>query len=107
MKHKFTPGPWIHTPFNLRYLSVHADSGDPHLTRGKICDIEQSESFLTARRTRDQIEANARLISAAPALLEALENCYEGHCRVMHTGKPCACKFWDEARAAIAKATAQ
>lgn len=47
----------------------------------------------------------ARLMAAAPELLAALTFSYNGHCRTMHGPRPCTCEFWNQARAAIAKAT--
>lgn len=75
---KFTKGPWTHTPFKLKYLSVHADSGDPHQSRGRICQIDDwQESAFGITRIREEIEANARLIAAAPELFEALQGVLE------------------------------
>jgi len=101
--HEHTPGPWIHTPFNLLYLTVHADSGDPHYTRGRICQVDavHPPSVLGAGRERAECEANARLIAAAPDLLAALE--HVKHCCAAHDAWFLG-EFANEVNAAIAKA---
>jgi len=80
MKNKHTPQPWRSNDFSSSvYGYIFGD-------KQAICRV-----FLDG----DECEANARLIAAAPELLEALQG-------VMYwdNGKP----EWDDARAAIAKA---
>lgn len=71
MTAQHTPGPWIHTPFSLRYLSVHADSGDPHDSRGRICLLDEwtHAGQGNIQRNRAEVEANAALIARSPTLL--------------------------------------
>jgi hypothetical protein len=68
MKYTHTPGPW--TAFQA-YPQRHT-IGTPN---GKICDLWGADpAFYT-----DEDEANARLIAAAPELLEALVDLIAGH----------------------------
>jgi len=86
-----TAGPW--------YLS--ADSwavGTKHSADPSVCVV------VSARRHFAEVGANARLITAAPDLLEALLIVQRNMQRGV-TGAE-ARKGWDKARAAIAKATA-
>ena len=90
MKTSFTPGPWIHElddGANIRCTDGYA-----------ICDMAYEYSSIP----RDELEANARLITAAPELLEAL-NATLAVFRANgdNFGKAAQLK----ARAAIAKAT--
>ena len=75
---KFTPGPWKCVG-TLVYFSNNAGGID--------------------LRACPDSEANARLIAAAPDLLEALEAIIASECRQPDVG--CA---WTKARAAIARA---
>ncbi|MDT3468959.1 hypothetical protein [Stenotrophomonas maltophilia] len=82
---KHTPGPWAYQEDSDAYT---------HIVRGPnnrfICQLAQVTSA--------EIEANARLIAAAPELLEALERILKGALSLP--------RFAEElARAAIAKAT--
>ena len=88
MTTKHTPGPWTLDDRGYKYI-VHKP-GDGYITRD-ICRMDSSTMAAFAQ------EANARLIAAAPDLLEALKmllgsTSYDPNA---------ACK----ARAAIAKAT--
>jgi hypothetical protein len=78
MKH--TPGPWN---YDRSGYSLYVNSGREVVT-----------ALLMDGKRLETSEANARLIAAAPDLLEALER------YVHHFGDPLKC-----ARAAIAKAT--
>lgn len=90
MSEKHTPGPWI-----LDY-----DNGSTQdilsLKHGGICTVRRA-----GRHDNATFAANARLIAAAPELLEALEHALD----VMEIhGVGIGCKTQDAARAAIAKA---
>jgi hypothetical protein len=65
---KHTPGPWLATkrPIDSRYQIEAADG-----------------SRLVTLPFSDTIESDARLIAAAPELLEALKSLFE-HCAMMH-----------------------
>lgn len=98
---QYTPGPWTyesdhtHRQFNIRMLGHLIGTRDE---AKHICTINNLPSHVLANRDPSIAEANARLIAAAPDLLEALEdlvNSFEKH-------RPKA--YWDAARTAIAKA---
>lgn len=85
-----TPGPWA-ADFGEAYAVTAPDKG-----RVAICTNLKGAHGMGGRRTGDEVEANARLIAAAPDLLEALE------VLVAELGD---CRLTEPARAAIAKAT--
>jgi hypothetical protein len=96
---KHTPGPWLRIGTTV-YALMHA---------GWKRGVEQFKNRFTVQVQRDrecseeEAEANARLIAAAPDLLEALEAMYE-----MFNGNGITPNDDDaiiSARAAIAKAT--
>lgn len=89
---KHTPGPWTDVSVDGSYWGVYSSSGDV---------VAQAQQIRPMKDDPTQIErhANARLIAAAPELLEALEAAYynEG-----------GYQAWKEqARAAIRKATGE
>lgn len=57
-----TPGPWVQFADKGRAVAVM-----PAMRPGEICSLEG------ANGSNDVVNANARLISAAPAMLEALK----------------------------------
>lgn len=65
---KHTPGPWSVLYSSNKYPSIHAGE-----TKTPIAVLYEYVSE-TDRDLLDNAEANARLIAAAPELLEALEN---------------------------------
>lgn len=78
-KLKHTPGPWvigswgIHTPhlikaFDILIEDANEDAGIAHVQR---------------RYTKEQTEANARLVAAAPEMLESLIEVY----KAIYTGE--------------------
>lgn len=86
-KAKHTPGPWDEN--NGRVFRGNS---------GSICILTDQHSFVEYR-------ANARLIAAAPELLEALQSIIEIGKR--NTENPKYDGYYDAARAAIAKATGE
>jgi len=91
-----TPGSW----------TVEHSEDDETLVSNEV------EHIATIWRTAPAYEANARLIAAAPELLEALKNMLTA-LRVLRDGRvsawdalvtPDLCTQWDRAKAAIAKA---
>jgi hypothetical protein len=96
-----TPGPWCvrDIPSKERYVGPSSDGGAP------------SVAIIPARASRSDAEqaANARLIAAAPELLEVLSIALE----LLHNVAPCTGQedilsgCVDAARAAIAKATGE
>lgn len=100
---KFTPGPWWAAigkdqpvPYYRGLISVL--SSDPHIS---ICTGETGDQ---SGRTcgRDEWEANASLIAAAPDLYEALELLLNDVEHYPAWQRPCHAV--DSARAALAKA---
>lgn len=84
-----TPGPWAHINpdgFTVRHPQVYSDTGP-------VCNA----TWLGDGRI-DELRANARLIAAAPELLDALMELADWYRE--HTGLPPTA-----ANAAIAKAT--
>lgn len=88
---KHTPGPWCKD----KWGSLMTEGGQDVLLRG-ITTISAGSDERIA-----EAEANTRLISAAPELLEALQVCIQ-----QITALCSADDVPDQARAAIAKATA-
>ncbi len=88
---KHTPGPWCQD----KWGSLMTEGGQDVLLRG-ITTISAGSDERIA-----EAEANTRLISAAPDLLEALQACIQ-----QITALCSADDVPDQARAAIAKATA-
>ncbi len=90
-----TPGPWAHDK------SEGSDWGWIRDERGlmvAVCGIPEGEDLLRHRRNKtDPTECNARLISAAPELLEALK-------AIVAFDTPLPCGLLQQARSAIAKA---
>lgn len=67
---KFTPGPWIIDPDSLTDISPADD------LRLGVASISHADEAGGRWIFGEQSRANASLISAAPDLLEALENLY-------------------------------
>ncbi len=92
---KPTPGPW----------KPHVVSGDvrQYSTPGDLQNLNTNGSWATGplARNRMQAAADARLIAAAPELLDAIRGLLTCSLPVDVSGQRCV----DDARAAIAKAT--
>src|SRR5215472_15289819 len=97
MSAKHTPGPWF-------------DSGEYDRTLGYtdttiINEERELIAIVRVESTREQLQANARLIAAAPELLAALK-AIQHNAQVMNQAEPN--RVWsavdDIARSAIAKA---
>ena len=103
---RHTLGPWTignvsHKKQRVDIDSLHADPTVGHHTwRGlaRAYGIEDIPAIGTAAML-----ANARLIAAAPELLEALTDCVEH----MHWTQPQGEAAWKKAKAAIVKATGE
>jgi len=85
-------GPWEHYgPSGYQHsMGGYVESGD-----GKVCDVSGFDVG------SDKAKANAKLIAAAPELLEALQDALHAHDKHGEHSE------WDFARAAIAKALGQ
>jgi hypothetical protein len=94
MSAQHTPGPW----------KVKAGTNAVLAGRKQICSHVNAASALPVNMLEDQeiAQANARLIAAAPEMLEVLKTL----CDMADDGDvACWVAEWDKARAAIAKAT--
>ncbi|NRP03264.1 hypothetical protein [Stenotrophomonas maltophilia] len=69
MSSKHTPGPWVVTPHPMTNVDVSAV--------GVIMDDKEMQYGLSHTICYQNAEANARLIAAAPELLEALKQCIQ------------------------------
>lgn len=100
---KHTPGPWLYGDYNE--LRADRPNDDECILIATVCDAPFGLDYGN-QRTRPhaagEAQANARLIAAAPELLEALE-AFMNACRV--DGVPLGWGLVEHnARAAIAKA---
>ena len=98
-----TPGPWLvqagdEWADGIVTLEGHNENGTPMYW-----------TVASYNRRRDEADANARLIAAAPELLEALQALiaeYEPNLKAFATDAPRKAK-WEAACAAIAKAAGE
>ena len=111
---KHTPGPWAinEDPYD-RWKFKGGWNGK--IVAGNGASVYNGPSSFNSLRcdTEDEAKANARLIAAAPELLEALNSAvefidtYGSHRHLHDSPESCAhCILLQAARAAIAKATA-
>lgn len=97
MSAQHTPGPWTLDDRGCKFI-VHK-TGDGYITRD-ICRMDGSTMAAFAQ------EANARLIAAAPELLESLQEVtFLLEALLKLRGEPSPGSIGAKARAAIAKAT--
>jgi hypothetical protein len=92
-----TPGPWEHGDNGLIYGQCREDDAEAPF----VCDVIEDSAMQALGILSPVEEANARLIAAAPELLEALEEIYN-----WLTPDWQQSNLGNNARAAIAKATA-
>ena len=97
-----TPGPWRYEPASSRLIVWTADGPG----RGAVADLTSQTHVLPAGQhsweaRKAEVEANARLIAAAPELLAALTDLVERFTPEYMTDIAAI----DSAKAAIAKAT--
>lgn len=97
-EHKHTPGPW--SVAGVTIYSLNKNEVNRFDAR-----VQQGWDDSQERTSRAECEANARLIAAAPDLLEALEAMLEAYDDGV--GKDWERPYWLKAHAAIAKATGQ
>lgn len=118
---KHTPGPWTGPDENGKFNSDHEWSAEhesasswecaPVWAAGRVIALVVHASDSLSLRSHPSVTANARLIAAAPDLLEALKGLDEAYCRA---GSPLTRDERTEdrkrlisAREAIAKATGE
>lgn len=95
---KHTPGPWTVQEREHSFRVV--DSRALKFDNSRLCDV-QHWAGATRGPDREEARANARLIAAAPELLEALKLCAV----LVHDGNRQGDAAIEAAHAAIAKAT--
>lgn len=98
-----TLGPWVYRPNDYddwgTVRSVNPDEDGFHRHICKVNYVASPEALCEHRKNgTDPAEADARLIAAAPDMLEALKNLVNSFEK--HRPK----EYWDAARAAIARA---
>ena len=96
MPHSFTPGPWVVVGRLTKYVEAR-------LVGGLIQEVAACGPTMADEGYGQQQEANARLIAAAPDLLEALIEL--AACGAESWGEDRPCVKW--AHAAIARATGE
>jgi hypothetical protein len=95
---KHTPGPW-----HVKQLMSYVDQFEIRGPRDSGVMVARTIEWGSAAEGDDPSEANARLIAAAPELLEALQEMVD---EINSGDEPGHGSPWhDKARAAIAKAT--
>lgn len=99
---KFTPGPWHAnwTRLNGKAIGFHV-ADETHGSIRPICEFYDG----TEAMPPEEVEANARLIAAAPELLGVLELAIR-RLEIAHANGESIMREWIvDARAALAKAT--
>jgi hypothetical protein len=96
MKTQHTPGPW-----------KFGSKTDGDLYKRNIAGVDGYHVAAVSSRDDHEVDANARLIAAAPDLLEALQDLFDADMEhvLMGDGKDDQIEAIAKARAAIAKAT--
>lgn len=106
MKTQHTPGPWQWAASTAGTQDDVYHVGAEYEPHGDICTIAKQDPQQDGGRSRALELANARLIAAAPELLEALEQCLQVACELgaEESRYPSDKKAVAIARAALAKA---
>lgn len=89
---KGTPGPWRVSEKRGDLIDIRHENNEPGAMSLNLAQVVARQSWLK------EAEANARLIAAAPELLEALQDLQARACIYVNTSK---------AKASIAKATGE
>ena len=96
-----TPGPWL-----IADTTVYSLQSDGHVLVNRFSAHVQTGVGRDAQRTPlAELEANARLMAAAPDLLAALQGLMQFVPAAILTAGPGRLSAWMDARAAIARAT--
>lgn len=105
MNNPHTPGPWTFgmdigsTPSRVTFRIGGERQTSLSSERGITCS--NSNVLMSVA----EAEANARLISAAPELLAALQGMFNMNLDAIELGEPFDEKLWEQAEQAIVKAT--
>ena len=105
MSNAHTPAPWvlkISSTIVEKTEHATAEIGTPGMYRGKVAYMQSAEHIDGIGK--DELIANARLIAAAPAMLEALKAISEVGIREIHDWQAIAERMQATALAAIAQA---
>jgi len=94
MKNEFTKGEWSYGVNNRKNIDIYIDGTLKTIATIPVRDV----SYMP---TKQEAEANAKLIAAAPELLEALQEAYKCSGEKNHLTKP----VLDLMLSAIKKAT--
>ena len=97
---KGTPGPWRVSEKRGDLIDIRHENNELGAMSLNLAQVVARQSWLK------EAEANARLIAAAPELLEALQLCEEFMSQLPSTGFDGLARI-EFARAAIAKATGE
>lgn len=98
METKHTPGPWINAGGDNSSIEINIGE-----TTSSVSSYDKNTSLHVIGR--GEMEANAKLISAAPDLLDALIECSKSICNHADGGLPEYTEAFDKAMLAINKAT--
>ena len=90
-KSQHTPGPWVVETTSGMNIYITQPQDMPNRTPGFYAEVRRFTASV------DAVKANARLISAAPELLESLE-------LMLHRYGYDTCEYVQKAKKAIAKA---
>lgn len=74
---KHTPGPWFVEQDQKTPIYVSPVARHEQVCICNVCPIDEDDSESGDFLVDEQTRANARLIAAAPDLLDALEACYD------------------------------
>jgi hypothetical protein len=110
MSAKYTPGPWILATVPTSVGSCHKIGPFPNGSRVETFACVYADGIRLgiddANPAAVQLAANARLIAAAPMMLEALQDCLTAM-TALHCGSVSKADIVESARSAIAQATGE
>lgn len=107
---KGTPGPWFIKPVPNCTVEGAVNVIQTHNNNGLGFHIAYASGWIDDKEEKDEADANARILAAAPELLEALQLLMAeqsgGNKSCGHSGFTCTCPY-DKAKATISKALGQ
>ena len=98
-----TQGPWRFTEGGIIDTGKRFGRSDEYREIADVFGVDEFDTHTLAPPSREEAAANARLIAAAPALLEACKGVVR--CMELEGKKWRHCRDLDAARAAIAQTT--